>query len=302
MSIITLLPHLDATKRHDAVFLFDVKDGNPNGDPDAGNLPRMDPETSEGLVTDVAIKRKIRNYVQLARDGHDGYEIFVQERGKALNALIGEAYENLNLNPKVKDKDKRIRDENIGNARARMCQRFFDIRAFGAVLSTGDVGAGQVRGPVQLTFSRSVDPILPLDHTITRVAITKVDDDKRGEMGRKATVPYGLYVGHLFVSSHQAKDTKFSDDDLKLVWDALGLMWDFDHSAARGTMAMRGVHIFSHDNPLGNAPAHKLIEQIKLAKREDDLIPRAFTDYEIATPGLGALADYPGVTYTQLWT
>lgn len=295
------IAHLDVNRRHDVVFYFDVKDGNPNGDPDAGNLPRIDPETGEGLVTDVAIKRKIRNYVQLAKSNLPGYEIFIQEKGKALNTKIDEAYAELGLDPKTKEKDKSKRDKNTENARAVMCKRFFDIRVFGAVLSTG-ADAGQVRGPVQLTFSRSADPVLPLDFSITRMAITRAEDDKRNEMGRKSTVPYGLYRGHLFVSPHQARDTGFTNEDLELIWTALGMMWDVDHSAARGLMSIRGVHIFSHDNPLGNAPAHKLLEKIKVVKTTTDLIPRDYSDYEIITPAEGALPDYSGVAYKALWT
>lgn len=300
--------HTDATKRHDVVFLFDVTDGNPNGDPDAGNLPRVDPETMQGLVTDVAIKRKIRDFVDATRGRDERYAIYVQDKGIALNTMHEDAYRAINVKP-TGNKQKR---DDVNSARTWMCNTFFDVRTFGAVMSTG-VNAGQVRGPVQVTFSRSVDQVTPLDLSITRVAITRPEDaqvvvaeggDGQGtggkvtEMGRKALVPYGLYRGSIFVSPQQATQTGFDDEDLGLVWDALVRMWDFDRSASRGLMACRGLYVFSHDNPLGNAPAHKLLDLITAKSRDGVVAPRAFKDYEVTVPNDGALPD--GVTLTRL--
>lgn len=298
--------HLDATKRHDAVLLFDVKDGNPNGDPDSGNLPRVDPETMEGLVTDVAIKRKVRDFVDTLRGREERFKIYVQDQGIALNTMHQRAYDNSGLKP-TGSKQKR---EDVDKARTYMCDNFYDVRTFGAVMSTG-VNAGQVRGPMQLTFSRSISPIIPLDVSITRVAITKQEDidyvaaeggkeatgGKVTEMGRKALVPYGLYKGNIFYSPQQATDTGFDGDDLALFWDALERMWDFDRSASRGMMACRGVVVFSHDNPFGNAPAHKLLERVSVSLNDGVTAPRAFTDYTV----LVDTANLPdGVTCTHL--
>lgn len=283
-------PHLDAARRHDIVLLFDVTDGNPNGDPDAGNLPRIDPETSQGLVSDVAIKRKIRNFVDDTRGSEDRNKIYVQDKGISLNELHQRAY----TAEGIKSTGTKQKREDVDKARRWMCANFFDIRTFGAVMSTG-VNAGQVRGPVQVTFSRSVDPIVPLDLSITRVAITKEDDakvvvsedgtkgegGKTTEMGRKALVPYGLYRANIFISPQQAKDTGFDNDDLALLWDALQRMWDFDRSASRGMMACRGLYVFSHENPYGNAPAHKLVERVKIDRKRDVIAPRAFDDYDV---------------------
>jgi len=297
--------HLDATKRHDAVLLFDVSDGNPNGDPDSGNLPRVDPETMQGLVTDVAIKRKVRDYVDVLRGTEEHFKIYVQDKGVALNTMHERAYEAVGIKSSGSKQDRM----EVDSARAWMCQNFYDVRTFGAVMSTG-VNAGQVRGPMQLTFSRSFDPIIPLDVTITRVAITRkedaaivVADDGKGsggkvtEMGRKALVPYGLYKGNIFFSPQQAKDTGFDNDDLALFWDSLERMWDFDRSASRGMMACRGVVVFSHDNQYGNAPAHKLLERVKVVLNEGVVAPRAFTDYTVAVDESN-LPD--GVTITHL--
>jgi CRISPR-associated protein Csd2 len=284
--------HLDSSKRHDAVLLFDVKDGNPNGDPDAGNLPRVDPETMQGLVTDVAIKRKVRDFVDITHGTEERFKIYVQDQGVALNTLHQRAYDNTGL----KSTGTRQKREDVNIARAYMCQNFYDVRTFGAVMSTG-VNAGQVRGPVQVTFSRSFDPIVPLDVSITRVAITKPEDaavvvaedgdgsatgGKVTEMGRKALVPYGLYAGNIFYSPQQAQDTGFDDADLALFWDALERMWDFDRSASRGMMACRGIIIFSHDNPYGNAPAHRLIDRVTLSLKDGVAAPRSFSDYSVS--------------------
>jgi CRISPR-associated protein Csd2 len=282
--------HLDPTKRHDFVLLFDVTDGNPNGDPDAGNLPRLDPETMHGLVTDVAIKRKVRDYILLTRNDKAPFRIYVQNSGVALNTLHEEGYEAKKIKP-VGTSQKR---EDIEKVREWMCGKFADIRFFGAVMTTG-VNAGQVRGPVQLTFARSVEPIVPLDLSITRVAVTRADQaapakegeesqegkGKRSEMGRKSIVPYGLYRAHGFINPHFAKDTGMTKDDLGLFWEALLRMWDHDRSAARGMMACRGLFVFTHDDPLGNAPAHKLLESVKVTPRSAGKPARGFTDYEV---------------------
>lgn len=302
----TTSAHLDATKRHDAVLLFDVADGNPNGDPDSGNLPRVDPETMQGLVTDVAIKRKVRDFVDIVRGTEERYKIYVQDKGVALNEMHTRAYTASGL----KSTGSKQARGDVDVARKWMCDNFFDVRTFGAVMSTG-VNAGQVRGPMQLTFSRSHDPIIPLDVSITRVAITRQEDanyvaaeegkDATGgkvtEMGRKALVPYGLYRGHIFFSPQQAKDTGFNNDDLALFWDALERMWDFDRSASRGMMACRGVVIFSHNNPFGNAPAHRLLERVNVVLNDGVTAPRSFADYTVSVNQNG-MPD--GVTMTHL--
>ncbi len=262
-------------KRYDFVFLFDVQDGNPNGDPDAGNLPRIDPETGMGLVTDVCLKRKVRNFVQMTQDAQT-HDIFIREKG-ILNQLIDEAHEQ----ESVKAKEKGDKTE---AARQYMCQRYYDIRTFGAVMTTGK-NAGQVRGPVQLTFSRSIDPIITLEHSITRMAVTNEKDaSETGDnrtMGRKFTVPYGLYRCHGFVSAHFAKQTGFGDDDLTLLWQALINMFDHDHSAARGQMTARGLYVFEHSNSLGDAPADSLFRRITVVKKAGVDTVRSFDDYAV---------------------
>ena len=360
--------HLDPTKRHEFVFLFDVRDGNPNGDPDAGNLPRVDPETMHGLVTDVALKRKIRDYVALTRQGQKGFEIFVQSK-VALNRLILEGFKEANIEPvsitlgeefmakegllehldglteagfsrdgetlyysgqatnwkeiakllgieeeatepfrkelealakelEKAAKERKISDEERERAKTALQERFFDIRMFGAVLSTG-LNAGQVRGPVQLTFARSVDPVAPLEVSITRVAITREEDRarKETEMGRKPLVPYGLYRAHGFFNPFLAVQTGVSEEDLEAFWEALENLFDLDRSAARGEMAVRGLAVFSHENPKGNAPAHRLFGLIRVERREGVEVPRAFADYRVRAPKEGSLEDYglPGV-------
>lgn len=263
-------------KRYDFVFLFDVQDGNPNGDPDAGNLPRIDPETGMGLVTDVCLKRKVRNFVQMTQDPKT-HDIFIREKG-ILNNLIDEAHEQ----ESVKNKEK---GEKTEAARQYMCSRYYDIRTFGAVMTTGK-NAGQVRGPVQLTFSRSVDPIITLEHSITRMAVTNEKDaSETGDnrtMGRKFTVPYGLYRCHGFVSAHFAKQTGFSETDLELFWQALINMFDHDHSAARGQMNARGLYVFEHSNDLGDAPADTLFKRIQISKKEGVDAARSFDDYIVS--------------------
>lgn len=273
--------------RYDFMLVFDVKDGNPNGDPDAGNLPRVDSETGEGLVTDVCLKRKVRNYVQLTKGTEAGYDIFVKEKA-VLNSLVEDAYAELGIDANVK---KPAKGEEIDKGRALMCKKFYDIRTFGAVMSTG-ANAGQVRGPVQLTFARSIDPIVTLEHSITRMAVTKVEDiDKERTMGRKNTVPYGLYVAYGFVSPALAAQTGFSEEDLETLWTALVNMFDQDHSAARGMMATQKLIIFKHDSALGNAPSHKLFDLVTIAKKEDVVVPRKFADYEVTAPKEGSLEE-----------
>lgn len=282
--------HTDISKRHDFVLLFDVTDGNPNGDPDAGNLPRVDPETMQGLVTDVAIKRKVRDWVDLAKGDEGRFKIYVQSGGDALNALHRRAYEALDL----KSTGPKQSREEVFQARDWMCQNFYDIRMFGAVMTTG-VNCGQVRGPLQLTFARSVSPIVPLDVSITRVAVTREEDatvevsqesgegkgGKTTEMGRKALVPYGLYRAHGFFNPSLAKQTGITEEDLGLFWQALQMMWDTDRSAARGMMACRGLYVFTHDNPLGNYPAHKLLERVEVHPVAGVIAPRGFSDYVV---------------------
>lgn len=274
--------------RYDFVYLFDVTDGNPNGDPDAGNLPRLDPETSQGLVTDVCLKRKVRNFVQMTN--REGCEIFVQER-RPLNPLIAEACDEKDLPSFEKEKGgwdtkkaKGRSQDDIRTLQSWLCGKYFDIRAFGAVLSTGP-NAGQVRGPVQFTFARSVDPVMPLEISITRVADV---DKEEGEMGRKHVVPYGLYRAHGYVSASFAERTGFSEDDLELLWTALDQMFDHDRAAARGEMAARSLVVFRHESPLGNAPAHRLFERVTVKRarsgsgRSNGLPPaRAWTDYDV---------------------
>jgi CRISPR-associated protein Csd2 len=280
------------TNRYDFVLLFDVKDGNPNGDPDAGNFPRLDPETGHGLVTDVCIKRKVRNFAQLAKNGVFGYDIFIKEKA-ILNLLIDQAYEQ----EEVKSKGKGDKTE---AARKVMCGKYFDVRTFGAVMSTGQ-NAGQVRGPVQLTFARSIDQINPIEHSITRMAVTteaeaeKQHGDNR-TMGRKFTVPYALYRAHGFVSASFARQTGFCDADLTLLWDALSNMFEHDRSAARGQMSTRGLVIFKHDSELGNAHADKLFNMVTVKRIKANDPPRDISDYEIVIP---SQSDMPtGVTVT----
>ena len=265
------------TKRYDFVLLFDVKDGNPNGDPDAGNLPRLDAESGNGLVTDVCLKRKVRNFIQLSKQGEQGYDIFVKEKA-ILNNAIDEAYKDLGIDANAK---KPAKGENIEKGRAKMCEKYFDIRTFGAVLSVG-ANAGQVRGPVQMTFARSVEPIVSLEHSITRMAVTKAEDvDKERTMGRKFTVPYGLYRAHGFISAHLAAQTGFTNDDLNVLWEALEKMFWEDHSAARGEMNVRGLYVFEHSTALGNAPAHELFDKIKVERKDASAPARSFDDYVV---------------------
>jgi CRISPR-associated protein Csd2 len=321
--------------RYDFVLIFDVRDGNPNGDPDAGNMPRLDAESGHGLVTDVSLKRKVRNFVGLVKeqderepvDGEKRFEIYVREKA-ILNHQNQRAYSALNLavaqeeqaqvatesaatddkkKKPAKEKRKGSADE-VGQARKWMCQNFFDVRTFGAVMSTG-VNCGQVRGPVQLTFARSVEPIVALEHSITRMAVaTEAEAEKQqGDnrtMGRKHTVPYGVYVAHGFVSSFLAKQTGFGEDDLELVFQALAQMFEHDRSAARGEMSTRGLYVFKHDSELGNAPAHALFDRLQVKPKEEGEVARSFDAYSVAFDGQSlavgqSVQPAPGVTLTR---
>ena len=293
--------HLDVNRRHDFVLLFDVADGNPNGDPDAGNLPRVDPETMQGLVTDVALKRKVRDYVDVAGEDRQRYKIYVQH-GQFLS-----------------DRRKRVfadrsggdsKNVDVEKGRGWMCDEFFDVRMFGAVMSMKEANAGQVRGPVQLTFGRSIDPIVPLDSAIVGPAQNEKDvnrpnseDEARnyGTMGRKSTVPYALYRAHGFFNPHFAKQTGVTEEDLDMLWQALQKTWDLDHSASRGMMACRGLYVFSHESSLGNAAAHALFERIDVQldpELKSQAKPaRSFKHYTVTVDE----SDLPsGVTLTRL--
>lgn len=329
-----MTPDTSLSNRYDFVLIFDVKDGNPNGDPDAGNMPRLDAESGHGLVTDVSLKRKVRNFVGLVKEqdqrdpavGEKRFEIYVREKA-ILNQQHQRAYSALNLDAPaeesseaaaesaeadakkkkpVKEKRKGSADE-VGQARKWMCQNFFDVRTFGAVMSTG-VNCGQVRGPVQLTFARSVEPIIALEHSITRMAVTnekdQAEDGDNRTMGRKHTVPYGVYVAHGFVSSFLAKQTGFGEEDLELVFKALEQMFEHDRSAARGEMSTRGLYIFKHDSELGNAPAHALFDRLQIIPKEQGAVARSFDAYSVVFDdealAIGqSVQSAPGVTLTR---
>ncbi|CAN5486803.1 type I-C CRISPR-associated protein Cas7/Csd2 [soil metagenome] len=272
--------------RYDFILLFDVMNGNPNGDPDAGNSPRIDPETGRGLVSDVCLKRKIRNFITLAKrkpdeSPEDGYDIYVKEKA-ILNNQHQRAYDALGM--KSGEKGAKSAD-NVDKARAWMCQTFFDIRMFGAVMST-EINSGQVRGPVQLAFARSVDPIVPMEQSITRMAVTtaKESESQSGgnrTMGRKTIIPYALYEAHGFISPQLASQTGFSDADLELLWQSLAMMFEHDRSAARGEMSARKLIVFQHESALGNAPAHTLFERLRVKKKDDEKPARAYADYDV---------------------
>jgi CRISPR-associated protein Csd2 len=271
------------TNRIDLVLLFDVTNGNPNGDPDMGNMPRVDPETRLGLVTDVCLKRKLRNYVEVVKSGQTGYEIYVRERA-VLNNQHKRAYDELTIEHESRKLPKK--EEEARAVTQWMCKNFFDIRTFGAVMST-EFNAGQVRGPVQLAFARSIDPVQPLNVTITRMAVTteREAEAQRGDnrtMGDKWIVPYGLYRAHGFVSAHLAERTGFSEEDFALVCEGFEKMFEHDRSASRGEMSCRGLYMFRHDNPLGNAPAHRLFERVKIKKNIPEAQPpRALDEYDV---------------------
>ena len=327
---------MNLANRYDFVLIFDVKDGNPNGDPDAGNMPRLDAESGHGLVTDVSIKRKVRNFVGLVKEqdqrepavGEKRFEIYVREKA-ILNQQHQRAYSALNLDAPAEDaaeaavepagtdakkkkpaKEKRKGSaDDVGRARQWMCQNFFDVRTFGAVMSLG-TNCGQVRGPVQLTFARSVEPVIALEHSITRMAVaTEAEAEKQqGDnrtMGRKHTVPYGVYVAHGFVSSFLAKQTGFGDEDLELLFKALEQMFEHDRSAARGEMATRGLYVFKHDSELGNAPAYALFDRLKVKPLVEGAVTRSFDAYQVTFDGqtvaLGQqIAAAPGVTLQRI--
>ncbi|MBP6124626.1 MAG: type I-C CRISPR-associated protein Cas7/Csd2 [Phycisphaerae bacterium] len=285
--------------RYEFVYLFDVENGNPNGDPDAGNMPRIDPETGYGIITDVCLKRKIRNYVQIIKNDQPPYCIYVKEKAILTNQQK-RAYEALKIDPKGKTPD------DIEKARLWMCQNFFDVRTFGAVMSLKDYNCGQVRGAVQLNFGRSIDVICPRELTITRMAVAteKEAEAQSGDnrtMGRKNIVPYALYRTEGYVSACLAEQTGFNEEDLALLWDALINMFDHDHSAARGKMCARRLIVFKHDSKIGNAPAHKLFETVRVKPCEGKP-PRSFDDYKdnITTPLDGVLKGFSGVTVQNL--
>lgn len=289
------------TRRYDFVLLFDVQDGNPNGDPDAGNLPRIDPQSLQGIVTDGCLKRKIRNAVAILGTDAEGkirpgYELYFQTQDAAykdrvLNLQHARAYEaeGLGSGKKSKQGGDAAPADAVVRARRWMCQNFWDVRAFGAVMTTG-VNCGQVRGPVQITFARSVDAIVPLEYSITRKSVTTEEEAAKqskndglitGTMGRKSAVPYGLYRAHGFINAYLARDTGFSGEDLQTLWQALkGVMWDIDRSASRGLMATRGLYVFEHDNALGHAPAHELFDRVRVESVGGDATPRSFMDYK----------------------
>lgn len=273
--------------RYDFIYLFDVKDGNPNGDPDAGNLPRMDPETGHGLVTDVCLKRKVRNFIQMVKsdaqekdaDGNtQGFDVYVREKA-ILNNQHLRAYKKLEIDP------KKAKQEERDKTRDWMCKNFYDIRAFGAVMTT-EINCGQVRGPIQFAFGRSIDPVVTSEHAVTRCAVTKVEDAEKQSgdnrtMGRKFTVPYGLYQAHGFINPFLAKQTGFGDEDLTLFWDALKNMFEHDRSAARGLMGAQKIIVFKHDSLLGNAPANKLFDLVSVKRKDGVEVARSFSDYEV---------------------
>lgn len=289
------MSHTDPAKRHEFVLLFDVKSGNPNGDPDAGNLPRIDPQTMHGLVTDVALKRKVRDYLQQTQD----MPIFIQSK-VALNALKEHAAEK--LDPPL-TRDEKEGKKPIPRLQSRLCQDYYDIRMFGAVLATGEEGsrlnAGQVRGPVQMTFARSMDPVLPLDLTITRQARTTEERMLTGttEMGRKPIIPYGLYRAHGYFNPYLAEKTGVGEEDMKALWEALQNLFEFDRSAARGEMNVRGLYAFTHADKKGNAPAHALFERIQVKRKGGMDVPRSFEDYDVM---VNETAMPSGVTLTRL--
>lgn len=267
-------------KRYEFVALFDVENGNPNGDPDAGNMPRIDPEMGIGIVTDVCIKRKIRNFIEVVKEGEPGFDIYVKD-GVLLNNQHMRAYEHYDLKPTEKElpKDEKQARELTGF----MCKNFYDIRAFGAVMTT-KVNCGQVRGPVQINFAQSIDPIMPQELTITRVAITSEKENKKGthEMGRKQIIPYGLYRVEGYVSANLAqKVTGFDQNDLEILWQALINMFEYDHSAARGKMATRKLFIFEHETALGEAPSHLLFDTIRVERKDQSKPARRFSDYQL---------------------
>jgi CRISPR-associated protein Csd2 len=270
---------MELKNRYEFVMLFDVENGNPNGDPDAGNMPRVDAETSIGIVTDVCLKRKIRNYVEVTEEGQAGYNILIKN-DKALNTKFTEAYEACGLKTKVKGKDQNA----VAAARDYICRNYFDVRTFGAVMSTGDDPCGIVRGPVQINFARSVDPVLPQEITITRQALTTEADkaDKENTMGKKNFIPYGLYRAEGYVSALLANKTGFTEEDLNILWESIKNMFEIDHSAARGKLCMRKLYVFRHDSALGNAPSYVLFDKITVMRNAGVDVARKFSDYTVS--------------------
>lgn len=264
--------------RYEFIMLFDVENGNPNGDPDAGNMPRVDAETGHGMVTDVCLKRKIRNYIDSVYEGQPSYNILIKT-DKSLNRKFTEAYEACDLKTKEKGKNA----SSVSIARDYICKNYYDVRTFGAVMSTGDDPCGIVRGPVQINFAKSLDPVLPQEITITRQAITKESDieKKETEMGKKTFIPYGLYRAEGYVSALLAHKTNFTEEDLEILWNALVNMFEIDHSAARGKLCMRKLIIFKHATVLGNAPSHVLFDKVLVAKKAEVEVPRRFSDYTV---------------------
>lgn len=265
--------------RYEFVMLFDVENGNPNGDPDAGNMPRVDAETSIGIVTDVCLKRKIRNYVEATQEGKAGYNILIKN-DRALNTKFTEAYDTCGLKTKQKGKDKSA----VAKARDYICKNYFDVRTFGAVMSTGDDPCGIVRGPVQINFAHSIDPVLPQEITITRQALATEAEINKGEentMGKKSFIPYGLYRAEGYVSALLANKTGFSEEDLELLWESIKNMFEIDHSAARGKLCMQKLYVFKHDSALGNAPSHLLFDKITIARKTEVGAARKFGDYTV---------------------
>lgn len=283
------------SNRYEFVLLFDVTNGNPNGDPDAGNLPRLDPETNQGLITDVCLKRKIRNYVALEKEHDAGYAIYMQEKS-VLNNQHKKAYEALDIKPESKKLPKEA--EKARQVTEWMCNNFFDVRTFGAVMTT-EVNSGQVRGPVQVAFASSIDPVIPMDVSITRMAVTNEKDlEKERTMGRKHIIPYGLYRVHGYISAKLAERTGFSEDDLALLWRSLINMFEHDRSAARGEMSARKLIVFKHDHPMGNAPAHVLFDsvQVKRVEGKEDTPARYYSDYQV---NIASESLPPGVTVEE---
>ena len=262
--------------RYDFIIIFDVENGNPNGDPDAGNMPRTDAETGHGIVTDVCIKRKIRNYIELMKNDEQGYKIFIKE---VLNDKLEEAYKDLGL--QIKKKEPKA--EEVKQAQNWMCKNYYDVRTFGAVMSTGDYPCGVLRGPVQINFAKSIDPVVPQEITITRMARTNEERAKTGEteMGKKNFIPYALYKAEGFISAALAEKTGFSGDDLELLWEAVINMFEHDRSAARGKMVTRRLIVFKHESVFGNAHSHKLFERVLITRREPEIPARQYSDYEI---------------------
>lgn len=270
---------MELKNRYEFVMLFDVENGNPNGDPDAGNMPRVDAETSIGIVTDVCLKRKIRNYVETTQEGKAGYNILIKN-DRALNTKFSEAYESSGLKTKQKGKDRSA----VAMARDYICKNYFDARTFGAVMSTGDDPCGIVRGPVQLNFAHSIDPVLPQEITITRQALTTETEisEKENTMGKKSFIPYGLYRAEGYVSALLANKTGFSEDDLDLLWESINNMFEIDHSAARGKLCLRKLFVFKHSSALGNSPSHLLFDKITVVRNAEVDVARKFGDYTVS--------------------